>query len=203
MTSDADRIIDLYQRRAQDWATDRAGGSLFEKSWLDQFLALVPARASILDVGCGSGEPIARYLIEKGHNVTGADSSSALIDICKTSFPSQNWIVADMRKLSLQRRFDGIMAWDSFFHLNHADQRRMFPVFRMHAASKAALMFTTGPAHGEGIGNFHGEPLYHASLDGAEYSSLLNQNGFRVVAHVVEDQTCGGHTVWLASNRIG
>jgi hypothetical protein len=34
--------------------------------------------------------------------------------------------------LSLQRSFDGILAWDSFFHLNHDDQRRMFPVFRAH-----------------------------------------------------------------------
>jgi trans-aconitate methyltransferase len=201
MTSDADRIIGLYQRRAHDWAIDRAGGSLVEKAWLDRFLALLPARASILDIGCGSGEPIARYLIENGHDLTGADSSSALIDICKTSFPSQNWLVADMRKLSLNRRFDGMIAWDSFFHLGHVDQRRMFPIFRMHAASKAALMFTTGPAHGEAVGNFHGEPLYHASLDQAEYSSLLNQNGFRVVSHVVEDPACGRHTIWLTQSE--
>jgi SAM-dependent methyltransferase len=201
MTSDADRIIGLYQRRAHDWAIDRAGGSLVEKAWLDRFLALLPARASILDIGCGSGEPIARYLIENGHDLTGADSSSALIDICKTSFPSQNWLVADMRKLSLNRRFDGMIAWDSFFHLGHVDQRRMFPIFRMHAASKAALMFTTGPAHGEAVGNFHGEPLYHASLDQAEYSSLLNQNRFRVVSHVVEDPACGRHTIWLAQSE--
>jgi hypothetical protein len=71
----------------------------------------------------------------------------------------------------------------------------------MHAASKAALMFTTGPAHGEAVGNFHGEPLYHASLDPAEYSSLLNQNGFRVVWHVVEDPSCGRHTIWLAQSE--
>jgi SAM-dependent methyltransferase len=201
MSSDADRIIDLYQRRAHDWATDRAGGGLFEKAWLDRFLALVPAKASVLDLGCGSGEPIARYLIENGHDLTGVDSSPALIDICKTSFPGQNWIVADMRKLSLNQRFDGMIAWDSFFHLGHADQRRMFPIFRTHAASKTALMFTTGPTHGEAVGNFHGEPLYHASLDRAEYSSLLNQNGFHVVSHVVEDPTCGRHTIWLAQSE--
>jgi SAM-dependent methyltransferase len=89
MTSDADRIIDLYQRRAHDWAMDRADGSLFGKPWLDRFLALLPAKASILDLGCGSGEPIARYLIENGHDLAGVDSSPALIDICKTVFPAK------------------------------------------------------------------------------------------------------------------
>jgi hypothetical protein len=48
---------------------------------------------------------------------------------------------------------------------------------------------------------FEGEPLYHASLDGAEYRFLLNQNGFDVAAHVAEDPACNRHTVWLAKSR--
>jgi hypothetical protein len=43
-----------------------------------------------------------------------------------------------------------------------------------------------------------GEPLYHASLTPEEYRTLLKSAGFRVVAHVVEDPNCGGHTIWLA-----
>jgi hypothetical protein len=35
--------------------------------------------------------------------------------MCKDRFPDQQWVVADMRVLSLDRRFDGILAWDSFF----------------------------------------------------------------------------------------
>ena len=200
MASEAERIIGLYQRHATDWDRER-GRSLFEKPWLDRFLALLPQSASILDIGCGAGEPIARYLIERGCHVTGIDSSPALIGMCKDRFPDQEWIVADMRTLSLDRRFDGILAWNSFFHLSPEDQRRMFPIFRRHAGPKAALMFTSGPSHGEAIGTYKGEPLYHGSLDGAEYRSLLHENGFEVVSHVVEDPDCGHHTVWLAQVR--
>jgi SAM-dependent methyltransferase len=198
MTSDSSGIIDLYQRKAQDWIDSRATASLFEKPWLDRFRALRPADAPILDIGCGSAEPMAGYLIGLGHPVVGVDSSPAMIDACRRKFPQQQWTVADMRELALQRQFSGILAWDSFFHLRHDDQRRMFPVFRRHAAPHAALMFTSGPAHGEAIGSFGGEPLYHASLDPSEYRSLLDQNGFHVVSHVVEDPACGGHTIWLA-----
>jgi hypothetical protein len=35
----------------------------------------------------------------------------------------------------------------------------------------------------------------------AEYNSLLNENGFEVVAHVVEDPSCGLHTIWLSQLR--
>jgi SAM-dependent methyltransferase len=197
MASEAERIIGLYQRHAAEWDKDR-GRSLFEKPWLDRFLALLPQSASVLDIGCGAAEPIARYLIERGCQVTGIDSSSALIGMFKDRFPDQEWVVADMRMLSLDRRFDGILAWDSFFHLSPHDQRGMFPIFRRHTRAKAALMFTSGPSHGEAIGTYKGEPLYHGSLDGAEYRSLLHERGFEVVSHVVDAPCCGQHTVWLA-----
>jgi len=100
--------------------------------------------------------------------------------------------------MSLDRRFEGILAWDSFFHFCPEDQRQMFPVFRSHAASKAALMFTSGPSYGEAIGTFQGERLYHGSLDETEYRSLFHDNGFDLLHHVVEDPTCGLHTIWLA-----
>jgi hypothetical protein len=59
-------------------------------------------------------------------------------------------------------------------------------------------MFTSGPSYGEVIGAFHGEPLYHASLAETEYRSLLDNNGFAVVSHVIEDPNCGHLTIWLA-----
>ena len=198
MTSESSRIIDLYQLKASDWIERRARTKLIEKPWLDRFRSLLPPDGPILDLGCGSAEPMAGYLIGFGHPVIGVDSSPAMIDACRKRFPKQEWIVADMRKPALRRQFSGILAWDSFFHLCHDDQRRMFPVFREHASPQAALMFTSGPGHGEAVGSLGGEPLYHASLDPAEYRSLLDQNGFGVVSHVVEDRDCGGHTIWLA-----
>lgn len=200
MASEADQVVGLYRRHASAWAGDR-GNRLLEKAWLDRFLALLPPKGSVLDIGCGSAEPIGRYLIENGYRVTGADSSPELIALCRGHFPGLDWHVADMRLLSLGRSFDGVVAWDSFFHLDPDDQRRMFPIFRAHAATRAPLLFTSGPAQGVAIGSFRGEPLYHASLDAAEYRRLLDETGFDVVAHVVEDPDCGGRTVWLAQLR--
>ena len=200
MTSEAERIIGLYQRHAGVWAHDR-GNRLIETAWLDRFRALLPHGATVLDIGCGSGEPISRYLIEQGCVVTGVDSSAEMIAMCKGHFPERNWHIADMRSLELGRTFNGLIAWDSFFHLAPADQRCMFPAFRKHAAQRAALMFTSGPSSGEAIGTLQGEPLYHASLDSAEYQALLDESGFDVVRHMVEDPNCGGHTIWLAQLR--
>jgi SAM-dependent methyltransferase len=193
-----DDIIDLYEHHARDYDRDR-GRTLVEKNWLDRFLARVRPAGTVLDVGCGMAEPMARYVIGAGFRVTGIDASPAMIALCRDRFPDHEWHVADMRALDLARRFDGVLAWDSFFHLSPDDQRATVPRFAAHAAPGAPLMFTSGPAHGEAIGSCWGEPLYHASLDPAEYEALLAANGFSVVALVPHDPECGGHTVWLAT----
>lgn len=200
MATDADAIIGHYSRHGRAWDAAR-GKTLFERAWLDRFLHALPAGKTILDIGCGSGDPIARYCRDAGFAVTGIDSSDTLIELCRERFPDGDWQVADMRSLALGRRFSGLIAWDSFFHLDHDDQRAMFAVFRAHAAPGAALMFTSGPSHGEAIGEFAGERLYHASLDPAEYRSLLAASGFDVAAHRVGDPECGGRTIWLARLR--
>ncbi len=196
MVSDADNIISLYERHAYGFAADRR--SVGENAWLDRFGALLSQGASILDIGCGSGEPVARYLLDRGFAVDGVDSSPTLISLCRERFPQRSWRVADMRALALDNTFDGLLAWNSFFHLTHDDQRRMFPIFKRHASPGAALMFTSGASHGEAIGSYRDEPLYHASLDSEEYRTLLQSTGFRVVANIVEDPNCAGYTIWLA-----
>lgn len=193
-----DSVIDLYERHAQAFDRDR-GRSLQERAWLDRFLSYVRPDGTVLDLGCGMGDPIAGYIIERGFRVVGVDASPSMIQRCRARFPGSEWHVADMREFDFGRRFDGLLAWDSFFHLGMDDQRRMFPRFASHAREGTPLMFTSGPEAGEAIGSFCDEPLYHASLGPGEYEQLLATNGFVVRRSIMEDPDCGGHTIWLAS----
>jgi len=163
------------------------------KAWLDRFLARVRSSGTVLDIGCGMGEPIGRYFLEVGLSVVGVDASASMIAMCRARFPEAEWHVDDMRQMDLGQRFDGLLAWDSFFHLRADDQRAMFPRFAAHAMPGAPLMFTSGPSHGEAIGSYCGEPLYHGSLSPSEYETLLSENGCDVVSFVPGDPECGGH----------
>ena len=190
-------ITEFYDRHAAEFDRDRSR-ELVERVWLDDFTRPLPPAARILDLGCGMGEPIAAHLLAQGHRVTGVDAAPAMIEMCRARFPDAEWILADMREIELDRRFDAILAWVSFFHLTAEDQREMFGVFGRHIRRQGTLMFTSGPEAGEKTNDLWGEPLYHASLSPAEYRRRLGEAGFAVLRYKAEDPDCAGHTIWLA-----
>jgi predicted TPR repeat methyltransferase len=187
----------LYDRYAYEFDRERGRG-LMERVYLSEIAARLPPSAAILDIGCGAGEPIARFFIDRGFRLAGIDAAPSMIAICQERFPDAIWDVADMRSLALACRFDAVIAWDSFFHLTQDEQRAMFPVFRKHLNQDGLLLFTSGPEAGQAIGCFHGHDLHHASLDPGEYRALLASSGFRPLLYRAKDPDCGGHTVWLA-----
>ncbi|KAA9001397.1 methyltransferase domain-containing protein [Affinibrenneria salicis] len=196
----AKNILSLYQRHADTFARQRSC-SLFEKNWLDKFIAVIGSRGRILDIGCGNGQPIAGYFIQQGFQLTGIDGATAMLARARERFPEQCWLEQDMRELALDETFDGLIAWDSFFHLTQQDQQKMFPIFAQHSHPGSALIFTSGTSNGIAMGQFEGEPLFHASLAPEEYRVLLDASGFEVIDMVMEDPQCSGHTVWLAKRR--
>lgn len=191
-----DDILPTYESVARGYAKSR-NKSLFERRWLDRALACTTGR-DVLDIGCGSGNPIARYLSDRNAVVTGLDGSAAMLALFRETLPRAETVLADMRTMALQRRFDILIAWNSFFHLSPDEQRTMFPIFAQHTRPEGILMFTSGPEAGEVLGAVEGKSVYHSSLDPQEYRQLLRRNAFGVIDFVANDPDCAGHSVWLA-----
>ena len=190
--------INVYKRNAEAWDRQRPK-VLFEKKWLDRFLATLPESSSILDVGCGAGDPIAAYLIQRGYCVTGLDAAAEMLTLFRSKYPDQDTILMDMRQLELASRYDGIIAWDSFFHLNQQEQRRVLERFIDRLNEGGTMLLTVGDRQGEVMGKVNGEDVYNASLDPEEYRQILKQSGFAQVEVVLEDPECAHHSVVLAS----
>jgi SAM-dependent methyltransferase len=108
MSHPAKRIVGHYERHALAWDGDRQNSPWNDKSWHDLFIEVLPKRVMVVDLGCAGGRPVAQHLTEAGLKVVGVDSSPAMISLCRSRLPNHEWIVADMRSLSLARRFDGI-----------------------------------------------------------------------------------------------
>lgn len=192
----ADRTQAIYDANAVRWdaARDR---SMFERPWLDRIRAEMPD-GPVLDLGCGGGDPVARYFIDAGRAVTGVDVAPAMLDLARARWPDQTWVRADMRSLDLGQRFAALIAFNSFFHLTAEDQPPMFARFAAHLRPGGVLWFSAGPGAGEVTGTVAGQTVYHASLGPEDYRAHLARAGFEAVEFAPEDPGCRGHSLWFA-----
>lgn len=181
-----------------DWFSEHRSQGLMEKTYLDTLIDLTGKGAHVLDLGCGTGMPIMHYLLTRGMQVTGVDASHRMLDIAKNNLPSGNFVQADMRHLSIDQKFDAIIAWHSFFHLPPEDQPPMFDVFSSHLKSGGILLFTSGTEYGEAWSLNGGSNLFLGSLDTQQYRSLLEAHHFRILQYKEDDPDCGHANVWMA-----
>lgn len=184
--------------KISNWYDEHRSRDLFEKPYLDIVIDNIKPNGKVLDLGCGMGEPIGKYFIDNGYQLTSIDGSHKLITLAKNRFPQAKFIVKDMREIFLNKKFDLLIAWNSFFHLPQDNQRKMFQIFENHILPSGILLFTSGTSNGEVLSNNGGENLYHASLDPSEYKNLLAQHNFKIIKHKVKDPNCGDATVWVA-----
>lgn len=197
MEGNRQNVFEVYNKIG-DWFTQNRPTGLIEKKYLDNIISAIPSKGTVLDIGCGTGIPMLKYFVDSGFEIVGVDASEKMLSIAKNNFPEGKFILADMRKLKLEKKFDAIIAWHSFFHLPVIDQPAVIELFKNHLNPNGILLFTSGTTNGEAWGKNGGENLFHASLDTSEYRSILEIHQFKILEHKVDDPDCGFATVWMA-----
>ena len=98
-------------------------GAALVRSWAKDRL---PRSAAILDVGCGSGVPIAQSLVNDGFSVWGVDASPSLISAYRLNFPDMPAVCEPAQDSSFfERNFVGVVSIGLIFLLGEQDQRRL------------------------------------------------------------------------------
>ncbi|MEO1544179.1 MAG: methyltransferase domain-containing protein [Pseudomonadota bacterium] len=192
-----DDILPTYTRIAERFDRER-DCSVFERAHLETVWNAAPG-PRVLDLGCGSGRPIATWFTDQGAKVTSVDGAPSMIALFNRYLPDQRGIVADMRDLDLGETFDAVLAFNSLFHLRAEDQRSLFQLLARHCKPRAHLFFSSGHSDGEDWGKSGGAPVYHASLAPEVYRRLLIDNGFSDITFQPNDPTCRHHCLWHAT----
>jgi cyclopropane fatty-acyl-phospholipid synthase-like methyltransferase len=187
---------EVYENKAHEY-DEKRNRTLFEKRYLDIVLKGIPQDGKVLDLGCGGGEPIARYFIENGVDVKGIDYSHNMINICRERFPEYEWVKDDMRDLKVEGSFDAVVSWGAFFHLTIDQQRYTLPKICHLLNVNGFLLITVGDQEGEVTGTVAGENVYHASLSKNEYENILHDNGLDILEFNINDPNCYGFSVLL------
>ncbi len=183
-----DLIASAYAEIRNSFAT--------EQQYLDLLMNYLKPNSHILDIGCGSGFPIASYLLQHEFQITGIDGSKELLKIAKIKYPPMKTVCGDIRTLELNEKFDAVVEWWCLFHIPQQDHEKMILRFANWLKPNGILEFTTGDQEYEGKNsNMLNQELSFYSLDPKQYEKYLHNAGFKILlCESDQDQ----HLVWIA-----
>ena len=146
----------------------------------------LPAGASILDLGCGHGVPIAAALMKDGFRVDGIDASPSLIAEFSRRFPQARVACEGAEESSFfQSTFDGIIAIGLMFLLAAEVQQRLIQRLAPALNPGARLLFTATTQCATWPDILTGRES--VSLGAEEYVRLLSQAGFTLEDEYVDE----------------
>ncbi|MHC1735658.1 MAG: trans-aconitate 2-methyltransferase [Erysipelotrichaceae bacterium] len=194
-----------YDQIATDYEKNRS--STIGMEYLEKFLLLLDPKesgqrkVSILDIGCGTGLPLMKRMVDFGANVTGIDISSEMIQKAKANVPGASIIEGDILTFAFEETFDGILAWDSLFHLPLGHQEQAIRNIASLLKPNGIFLFTAGGSEGELRSTMFNTEFYYSSLSSQKYESILTDEHCSVLLNEVDDPRSRGHRVICCRNK--
>jgi cyclopropane fatty-acyl-phospholipid synthase-like methyltransferase len=182
-----------YDLIAARWARDRADASFREKHYVDRFAALLSPGAHLLDLGFGTGQPIARYLLDRGFRLTGVDASREMLRLGAANCPEAELVCEDILHYQPGQRFDGVVAWDSVFHIAKGRHATVFRSMYDWLEPGGALLLSLGGSEDEFTEPMYGVEFFYSGHAPDTSVNLLRQAEFEILIADVDDPSSRGH----------
>jgi 2-polyprenyl-3-methyl-5-hydroxy-6-metoxy-1,4-benzoquinol methylase len=170
--------------------------------WIAQLQERLPAGASVLDVGCGCGVPMARSLAASGHAVTGVDISGVQIERARRLVPAGTFVRADAATLQFaEASFDAIICLYSLIHMDLELQPRLLRDIANWLRPGGWLLATVGHLAWTGtetdwLGGT--TEMWWSHGDAATYRAWIQTAGLQITAEEFVPEGDGGHALFWA-----
>lgn len=139
-----------------------------------------PAR--VLDLGCGSGLPTARQLLDAGVEVVGLDESAVMLELAEQQAPGGHYLHRDMRDIADLGEFDAAVAFFSLIMLTRRDIPPLLSQVRAQLRGPKLLQIAMV------LGDFDafpivflGEPVAATAYPPEELALLVERAGFEIL----------------------
>jgi SAM-dependent methyltransferase len=182
-----------YNAIASEWDAARASFHGDERRYLEAVLDGLPVPSRILDLGCGTGRPMAELVLTRGHRVTGVDQSEELLTIARGRFPKGEWVHSRIEDFAFDSRYDGAICWDSLFHIERLYHERILSRIHGCLAPGDRLMLTAGgSANPAFTDTMFGREFFYDSHPPDRVRSILREIGFELLINEFMNEPTSG-----------
>jgi cyclopropane fatty-acyl-phospholipid synthase-like methyltransferase len=172
-----------YDRMADSYLASKPPLTAEVEALLERLLDGLSPDAPVLDLGCGAGLPVTRWLAEH-HPLTGVDLSAHQLELARNNVPGGVFIQADMTEVRFPAgSFGAMVAMHSIIHVpreNHAPLLR-----RVHGwLCPGGRFLATWPLsawEGEETNwSGWGAPMWWSHFGAETYEALLREAAFSI-----------------------
>jgi cyclopropane fatty-acyl-phospholipid synthase-like methyltransferase len=194
-------VKDGYNRCAQNYLKGR--DPFKNRKYLELLSEKLPQRAHILDIGCGAGVPIDRYLIQKGFRVTGVDISEEQIRLAKQNNPAGIYRVQDMAEIDFPSgSFEAIVSFYAIFHIPREKHPALFSMMNAQLKPTGMILVTMGASDWEGTEeDFYGVKMFWSHYGSEKNLEIVKSSGFEIEFNEVDTSGGENHLIILAQKH--
>lgn len=188
-----DKIAEVYQALRHNFDNTME---------LGEIVRLLSKNAKVLDVGCGAGIPVTKFLVESGYDVTGVDISVSMLKLARKNVPKAQFTKQEMTRLGFKNNsFDGLTAAYSIIHVPRERQRSLFQGFHRALGPNGIMLISVGSDAWEGSDQYYGVEMFWSHYEPDKSLEMIRDAGFEVLwgRYVVS----GGEThYWILAKNI-
>lgn len=182
-----------YNAIAEEWDSARVRMSDAERRLLDLTLEVTQSGQRVLDLGCGTGRPIAEYVVARGLSVTGVDQSPGLLGLARGRMPHEEWVESRLEDFEPKGQYDAVIAWDCLFHIPRDRHIAIFSKVRDALKLGHRLALTVGGSeHPAFTDTMFGQTFFYDSHSPEKSVGVLEQVGFKLIHSEFLNQPTSG-----------
>lgn len=158
-------------------------GQYPNKRLLERFVKALGKKGSVLDLGCGAGVPVARFLVAKGNAVTGIDFSKEMVKLARKNVPRAKFILGDITKMRFKSdSFDGAISFYAIIHIPRKKHEGIYKNLRKILKPDGLILANaSGSDEGEYYGEFMGERMFWSYWGPVKTIRIMKKAGFEVL----------------------
>ncbi len=170
--------------------------------WLAELTARLPAAAAVVDIGCGSGVPVARTLAAAGHRVTGVDLSEVQVGRARELVPAAEFVHADATTVDFApASLDAVVSFYALIHVPLDEQPPLLARIASWLRPGGTFVATMGHTAWTGTDDDWlggGTPMWWSHADAATNRAWLAEAGLEVTGEEFVPEGDGGAVLFWA-----
>ncbi|MEU1279258.1 class I SAM-dependent methyltransferase [Streptomyces sp. NPDC005805] len=173
---------ELFDALGKEYETAFAGAEGQRRS-VEWMIGQVPDGGRVLDVGSGTGRPVAAALAAAGLRVTGMDVSPVMVELAARQVPEARFVRADIRaEVPEPGRYEGACAYFSLLQMSREEQRAVVARIAGSLVPGGVCALGTVPLDLDGVvGTWMGHTVRLTSFPPDGFVRLAEDAGLDVV----------------------